>query len=307
MIPKLLINMASGYVSIQFKCKGPNHSVVTACATGAHAIGDAYHMIQRGDAKVMIAGGAESCLDAVCFAGFSKAKALCSHYNDKPQEASRPFDKDRDGFVMGEGCGVLILEDLEHAQQRGVGNIYAELKGYGYSAADAYHITSPSPDGRGAFRVMQKAIQLAGLQPNQIQYINAHATSTPTGDPIEYHAIKRLFGKEHCINSLRVSSTKGHIGHLLGAAGSVEAIATILSIKNVCFSILFCISLIYKNQNIIPATLNLEHLDDFMEVEEEQRMIVRNKPVQHEIENALSNSFGFGGTNAALLFSKFVL
>lgn len=233
MIPKLLVNMAAGHVSIQYGLRGPNYAAVTACASASSAIGDAYRTIVHGDAKVMVAGGTESSLEPVCFAGFSRANALCTKYNDDPESASRPFDRDRAGFVMGEGAGVMVLEEYEHAMARNA-RIYAEVSGYG-CVGEAFHITSPSPDGAGAYRCMELALRQRGLSTSDVQYVNAHATSTPTGDKLEYLAIERLFNGNQ---SLKVSSIKGAIGHLLGAAGSVEGIATVLSLRDVCLCLL---------------------------------------------------------------------
>lgn len=289
-IPKMLINMPAGYVSIQHQLKGPNVCVSTACATGAQAIADAYRYIQFGDAKVMVAGGTEASLNAVCFAGFSRLRALSLSDNES---ASSPFDANRTGFVMGEGSGVVVLEDYEHAMNRGA-KIYCEMTGYGLSG-DAYHITSPSPDGDAATAVMKRAVAGDVMAPNdhsafkQVDYINAHATSTKVGDRIEMNAIMKLFGESN--PDLRVSSIKGSIGHLLGASGSVEAIATILSL--------------YNNQ--IPVTRNLTQLDEDVNENEQWRkvfMVGEQHGQPHNIRTAVSNSFGFGGTNASLCFTK---
>ncbi|XP_022771715.1 3-oxoacyl-[acyl-carrier-protein] synthase, mitochondrial isoform X2 [Durio zibethinus] len=262
--------------------KGPNHAAVTACATGAHSIGDAMRMVQFGDADVMVAGGTESSIDALSIAGFCRARALTTKYNSSPVEASRPFDCGRDGFVIGEGSGVLILEELEHAKSRGA-KIYAEVRGYGMSG-DAYHITQPHTDGRGAILAMTRALKQSGLHSNQVDYVNAHATSTPLGDAIEANAIKSIFVDHATSGGLAFSSTKGAVGHLLGAAGAVEAIFTVLAIHN----------------GIAPLTLNVTKPDPifndaFMPLTASKEMPVRA---------ALSNSFGFGGTNASLLFAS---
>ena len=278
-IPASLINLASGHISIQYKFKGPNHSVVTACSTGAHAIGDAAKLISMGDADIMVAGGTESAVTRLGIAGFNACRALSTSFNDNPQKASRPWDKNRDGFVMGEGAGVLILEELEHAKNRGA-KIYAELAGYGLSG-DAYHITAPAENGDGGFRAMTMALTKAGISPEQVDYINAHGTSTPPGDIIELNAVKRLFKNN---NSFSMSSTKSAIGHLLGAAGSVEAIFSILAMNN----------------NIVPPTLNLDDPSEEYGID-----LVPHKAKERKVEIALSNSFGFGGTNASLLFKKY--
>ncbi|MCX7914205.1 MAG: beta-ketoacyl-ACP synthase II [Thermodesulfovibrionales bacterium] len=278
-IPMLIINLASGNVSIRFGAKGPNSSVVTACATGNHSIGDAYEIIKRGDADVMFAGGSEACITHLGIAGFSAMRAL-SVKNDEPERASRPFDAERDGFVMGEGAGVLILESLESALKRDA-RIYAEIIGYGMSS-DAYHITAPSPKGEGAARCMKMALKKAGIEPEKIDYINAHGTSTKYGDELETDAIKTIFG-EHAYK-LCVSSTKSMIGHLLGAAGGVEAVYTVLSIYN----------------DIALPTINLDNPDPECDLD-----YVPNKARPMEIEYAMSNSFGFGGTNACLVFKKY--
>ena len=277
-IPSSLINLLSGQISIKYGFKGPNHSVVTACATGAHSIGDASEMIKRGAANLMIAGGAEAAVCKLGVAGFCAARSLSTHFNDKPSIASRPWDKDRDGFVMGEGSGVVVLEEYEHAKSRNA-NIYAELSGYGMSG-DAHHITSPSEDGDGGYRAMQQSLDMANLNASDINYVNAHGTSTQIGDDIELRAIMKLLSNN---SSVKVSSTKSSIGHLLGAAGSVEAIFSILSIKN----------------NLVPATLNLENPSHEYNVD-----LVAKIPQDHKVNVALSNSFGFGGTNTALLFKS---
>jgi 3-oxoacyl-[acyl-carrier-protein] synthase II len=278
-IPGRLINLASGYVSIRFGLKGPNHSVVTACSTGAHAIGDASRLIALGDADVMIAGGAESCINRLAMAGFASARALSTNFNDTPEKASRPYDKDRDGFVMGEGAGIVVLEDYERAKARGA-KIYGEIIGYGLSG-DAYHITAPSPDGDGSFRCMQAAIKRAGISPSEIDYINAHGTSTPLGDEIELGSVTRMLGAS--ASKAAMSSTKSAIGHLLGAAGSVEAIFSLLAMRD----------------NIAPPTINLDNPSVETEIN-----LVPHKALKKEINVALSNSFGFGGTNATLVMRK---
>lgn len=278
-IPGRLINLASGHVSIRNSFKGPNHSVVTACSTGSHAIGDASRLIAFGDADVMIAGGTESPLCRLSIAGFAACRALSTGFNDKPTEASRPFDDDRDGFVMGEGAGIVVLEEYEHAMSRGA-RIYAELKGYGLSG-DAHHITSPSEDGDGGFRSMTAALRNSGMDLTEIGYVNAHGTSTPAGDEIEIAAVERLF-KNHC-KDLKMSSTKSSIGHLLGAAGSVEAIFSILSIV----------------KSELPATLNLKNVCTNTEID-----LLPKTSQKADVNSALSNSFGFGGTNASLIFSR---
>ena len=278
-IPGRLINLASGYVSIAHGLKGPNHAVVTACSTGAHAIGDAARLIALGDADLMVAGGAESPLDRLSMAGFAACRALSTAFNDEPARASRPYDRDRDGFVMGEGAGVVVLEEIEHARARGA-KIYAELIGYGLSG-DAYHITAPAEDGDGALRCMKAAIRRAGITPAEIDYINAHGTSTPVGDEIELHAVQRLVGND--ANRISMSSTKSSIGHLLGAAGAVEAIFSILAMRD----------------RIAPPTLNLDHPSVKAAVD-----LVPHRAREREIDVVLSNSFGFGGTNAALVFRR---
>ncbi len=277
-IPSSLVNLLSGQISIKYGFKGPNHSVVTACATGAHSIGDASEMIKRGAADVMIAGGSEAAVCKLGVAGFCAARSLSTSYNDTPHLASRPWDKDRDGFVMGEGSGILVLEELEFAKKRNA-NIYAELIGYGMSG-DAYHITSPSEDGDGGLRAMMAALKMAEISDEKVNYINAHGTSTKKGDEIELNAISKLFK-----NNIHVSSTKSSIGHLLGAAGSVEAIISILAINN----------------SILPATLNL---DNPIESSSSVSLIAK-EPIEKKINYALSNSFGFGGTNTALLFKSY--
>ena len=276
-IPGSLINLASGQISIKHGLKGPNHAVVTACSTGAHAIGDAGRMIMLDDADVMVAGGTESAVTRLGIAGFSACRALSTHFNDTPERASRPYDKDRDGFVMGEGAGVVVLEEYEHAKARGA-RIYAELVGYGLSG-DAYHITSPAEDGSGGYRSMQAALKRSGLEISDIGYINAHGTSTPLGDEIELKAVERLFGGQ--AEGLAMSSTKSAIGHLLGAAGAVEAIFSILAIRD----------------NIVPPTLNLDNPSVATAID-----LVPHKAHEKPVNAVLSNSFGFGGTNASLVF-----
>ena len=276
-IPGALINLCSGQVSIKYGFKGPNHAVVTACSTGAHAIGDAARLIALGDADVMLAGGAESPVCEISVAGFSACKALSTGYNDTPQKASRPYDRGRDGFVMGEGSGVLVLEELEHARARGA-KIYAEWLGYGLSG-DAYHITAPSPDGDGGYRSMKAALKSAGLEAGALDYVNAHGTSTPVGDEIELRAVERLLDGANA--KLTMSSTKSSTGHLLGAAGAIEAIFSILAIRD----------------QIAPPTLNLE--DPSVETSVDLAPLTA---VEREIKVALSNSFGFGGTNASIIF-----
>jgi 3-oxoacyl-[acyl-carrier-protein] synthase II len=279
-IPGSLINLAGGIIGIHHGCKGPNHAVVTACATGSHAIGDAGRLIAFDDADVMIAGGAESSICRVGIAGFIACKALSTHFNDTPEKASRPYDRDRDGFVMGEGAGIVVLEELEHAKARGA-RIYAELVGYGLSG-DAFHVTAPAPDGDGAYRCMQAALKRAGLSAHDIDYVNAHGTSTPLGDEIELKAIERLMGNR--ANELTMSSTKSSIGHLLGAAGAVEAIFSILALRD----------------NVAPPTINLDHPSVETPID-----LVPHRPRKKEINTVLSNSFGFGGTNASVIFRRF--
>jgi 3-oxoacyl-[acyl-carrier-protein] synthase II len=280
-IPGRIINLAAGYVSIEFGLKGPNSAVVTACSTGAHAIGDAGRMIALGDADVMVAGGTESPVNRMALAGFSALRALSTHFNDDPTRASRPYDKDRDGFVMGEGAGVVVLEELEHAKARGA-KIYAELTGYGLSG-DAYHITAPAPDGNGAYRCMNMAIKRAGISAGDIDYINAHGTSTPLGDEIELGAVQRMVG--NAAGRISMSSTKSCIGHLLGAAGAVEAIFSILAIRD----------------GVAPPTINLDNPSVETPID-----LVPHQARKREISTTLSNSFGFGGTNASLIFRRYV-
>ena len=276
---RALINLASGHVQIRYGFKGPNHAVVTACSTGAHAIGDAGRLIQHGDADVMVAGGAEAAVCRLGMAGFAAARALSTGFNDTPERASRPWDQDRDGFVMGEGAGIVVLEEMEHAKKRGA-NIYAELVGYGLSG-DAHHITAPAEDGNGGYRSMRAAMRDAELNPDEIDYINAHGTSTPLGDAIELGAVKRLFG--NAVDRLCMSSTKSSVGHLLGAAGSVEAIFSILAITN----------------GVVPPTLNLDNPSPGCDLD-----LVAHRAKEVPVRHALSNSFGFGGTNASLVFAQ---
>lgn len=276
-IPGRIINLASGYVSIEFGLKGPNSAVVTACSTGSHAIGDAGRMIALGDADVMVAGGAESPIDKLSLAGFAACRALSTGYNEEPTRASRPYDKGRDGFVMGEGAGAVVLEEYEHAKKRGA-KIYAELIGYGMSG-DAYHITAPAPDGSGAYRCMMAAIKRAGIAAGDLDYINAHGTSTPLGDELELGAVQRVVG--NAAGKISMSSTKSEVGHLLGAAGAVEAIFSILAIRD----------------QIVPPTINLDSPSVETPID-----LVPHQARKRDVEVALSNSFGFGGTNASLIF-----
>jgi 3-oxoacyl-[acyl-carrier-protein] synthase II len=278
-IPGRIINLASGYVSIEFGLKGPNSAVVTACSTGAHAIGDAARLVALGDAEVMVAGGTESPVNRMALAGFAALRALSTGFNNDPTRASRPYDKARDGFVMGEGAGVVVLEALEHAKARGA-KIYGELIGYGLSG-DAYHITAPAPDGDGAYRCMSMAMKRAGVTPDDIDYINAHGTSTPLGDEIELGAVERLVG--NAAGRISMSSTKSCIGHLLGAAGAVEAIFSILAIRD----------------SVAPPTINLDNPSVDSPID-----LVPLQARKREIGTALSNSFGFGGTNASLIFRR---
>ncbi len=288
-IPRVLVNLAAGNISLKYKLKGPNHSCITACATGAHSIGDATRFIMFGDADLMVAGGTESTMNPLAVAGFSRIKALASNFNENPKEASRPFDIDRSGFVMGEGAGVLVLEELEHAKKRGA-DIYCEVRGYGLSG-DAYHITAPSENGNGAFRAMKSSLLQSGLTTENLDYINCHATSTPLGDTVECNAIRTLLNDDdvgnNCQNIPFISSTKGATGHLLGAAGAVEAIFSILAIHT----------------NVMPPTVNINNPDAecFKDLN-----IIRNDAVKNnEVNVALSNSFGFGGTNCSLCFAKY--
>ena len=280
-VPGRIINLASGYVSIEFGLKGPNHAVVTACSTGAHAIGDAARMIMLGDADVMVAGGTESPVNRIAMAGFAALRALSTGFNDHPKRASRPYDRDRDGFVMGEGAGCVVLEELEHAKARGA-RIYAEITGYGLSG-DAFHITAPAPDGDGAFRCMSMALKRAGISAGDVDYINAHGTSTPLGDEIELGAVQKLVG--NAAGRISMSSTKSCIGHLLGAAGAVEAIFCILAIRD----------------GVVPPTINLDNPSVETPID-----LVPHVARKRDIDTALSNSFGFGGTNASLIFRRYV-
>ncbi len=274
-----LINLTSGYVSIAHKLKGPNHSIVTACSTGAHAIGDAGRLIALGDANVMVAGGAESAINRLGLAGFSACRALSTGFNDRPQQASRPYDRERDGFVMGEGAGCLVLEERDHAKARGA-HIYAELVGYGLSG-DAHHVTAPAEDGDGGFRAMSAALKRANLTPADVDYINAHGTSTPLGDEIELRAVERLMG--NAAGALTMSSTKSSTGHLLGAAGAIEGIFSILAMRD----------------QIAPPTLNLDNPSVETAID-----LAPHKAKQRKIDVVLSNSFGFGGTNASIIFKR---
>ena len=278
-IPASLINLASGHVSIKYGFKGPNHSVVTACATGVHAVGDAARLIIYGDAEVMVAGGAEGAVNPLGIAGFCASRALSTGFNDRPEQASRPWDRDRDGFVMGEGAGVLVLEEMQHAKARGA-KIYAEVSGYGMSG-DAHHITAPADGHEGAFRAMKAALKNGGVAPGDIQYVNAHGTSTPLGDDLELEAAERLFG-DHA-GSVAMSSTKSATGHLLGAAGAIEAVFSIMAIRD----------------GVAPPTLNLDNPSRASAIDR-----VANHAQERRIEVALSNSFGFGGTNASILFRR---
>jgi 3-oxoacyl-[acyl-carrier-protein] synthase II len=278
-IPGRIINLASGYVSIAHSLKGPNLSVVSACSTGAHAIGDAGRLIALGDADVMVAGGTESPVCRISLAGFAACRALSTGFNDEPARASRPYDRDRDGFVMGEGAGVVVLEEYEHAKQRGA-HMYAELIGYGLSG-DAFHITAPAEDGDGALRCMKAAVHRADITAGEIDYINAHGTSTPVGDEIELKAVERLVG--NAAAKISMSSTKSSIGHLLGAAGTVEAIFCLLALRD----------------QIVPATLNLDNPSVTTALD-----LVPQRPRAREVNVVLSNSFGFGGTNASLVFRR---
>jgi 3-oxoacyl-[acyl-carrier-protein] synthase II len=277
-IPSALINLASGQVSIRYGFKGPNHSVVTACATGAHAIGDASRFIRYGDADVMVAGGTEGSICRIGMAGFAACRALSTGFNDTPEKASRPYDKDRDGFVMGEGAGIVVLEEYEHAKSRGA-KIYAEIKGYGLSG-DAYHVTAPEETGDGGYRAMKAALADSGMSPADIDYVNAHGTSTPLGDEIELRAVERAFGD--AVRGLSMSSTKSAIGHLLGAAGAVEAVFCVLTIRD----------------GIIPPTLNLDAPSVETPID-----LTPHVAKKRSVRAAMSNSFGFGGTNAAMILA----
>ncbi|WP_376096222.1 beta-ketoacyl-ACP synthase II [Roseomonas sp. CCTCC AB2023176] len=278
-IPSALINLASGHVSIKYGFKGPNHAVVTACATGVHAIGDAARLIALGDADVMVAGGTEAAVSDIGMAGFAASRALSTAFNDTPPKASRPWDKDRDGFVMGEGAGIVVLEEYEHAKARGA-KIYGEVIGYGMSG-DAYHITAPAEGHEGAFRAMRAAFKSAGITPADVQYINAHGTSTPLGDDLELEAVERLFGED--AKGVAMSSTKSAIGHLLGAAGAVEAIFCLLAMRD----------------DVAPPTLNLDEPSKESPIDR-----VANHAQPRKIDTTLSNSFGFGGTNASIIFRE---
>ncbi len=279
-IPASIVNLAAGHVSIRYGARGPNEATATACTTSAHSIGDAFRIIQRGDADAMIAGGAEGAITPMGVGGFAAMKALSTR-NDDPTHASRPFDKDRDGFVVGEGAGILILEELEFAKRRGA-NILAEIIGYGMSA-DAFHMTGMAPEGEGCFRSMKHALKVAGISPDQIDYVNAHATSTPLGDALESKALENVFGERALNHTLLVSSTKSMTGHLLGGAGGLEAVITILAMQH----------------QIAPPTMNLENVDPQCRLN-----YVANKPQPCKIDYALSNSFGFGGTNGSLVFKR---
>ncbi|HEX2552935.1 MAG TPA: beta-ketoacyl-ACP synthase II [Microvirga sp.] len=278
-IPGRIINLAAGYVSIEHGLKGPNHAVVTACSTGTHAIGDAARIIALGDADVMVAGGAESPINRISIAGFAACRALSTGFNDDPARASRPYDKDRDGFVMGEGAGCVVLEEYEHAKARGA-KIYGEVIGYGMSG-DAYHITSPTEDGDGAYRCMTAAIKRAGISPSDIDYVNAHGTSTPLGDEIELRAVERIMG--NATAKLAMSSTKSAIGHLLGAAGAVEAIFSLLAMRD----------------GMVPPTINLDNPSVETAID-----LIPHKAKSKSVDTVLSNSFGFGGTNASVIFRR---
>lgn len=280
-IPRCLINLVSGNASIRHGLMGPNHSVVTACASGTHAIGDAARLIGLDDADVMVAGGAEATICRLGVAGFNQARALSTHFNDTPERASRPYDKDRDGFVMGEGAGMMILEEYEHAKARGA-KIYGEVVGYGLSG-DAYHVTAPSPDGSGGYRAMQAALKRSGLTPDDIGYVNAHGTSTPLGDEIEFNAVKRMFGD--AASTMAMSSTKSAIGHLLGAAGAVEAVFSTLAMV----------------KGELPPTLNLDNPSEGIEG---INLVAHEAQQKSGINAVLSNSFGFGGTNASVIISR---
>ncbi|PYH68800.1 putative beta-ketoacyl synthase (Cem1) [Aspergillus vadensis CBS 113365] len=283
-VPKLLINLGAGHISMKYGFMGPNHSATTACTTGAHSIGDAARFIAFGDADVMLAGGAESCIHPLAVGGFARARSLATSFNESPEKASRPFDSDREGFVVGEGAAMLVLEELEHAKARGA-RIYAELRGYGCSG-DAHHMTAPKENGEGAFLAMRKALKNAGLPPSAVDYVNAHATSTVVGDAAENAAIKSLLlgprGKQRA-TEVNISSTKGAVGHLLGGAGAIEALFSILAV----------------NENVMPPTINLERLADGFDCN-----YAPKQAQERTIDVALTNSFGFGGTNSSLCFSK---
>ena len=281
-IPASIINLAAGHVSIRFGAKGPNEATATACTSSAHSVGDAFRIIQRGDADAMIAGGTEAAITPLSVGGFAAMKALSTR-NDDPTHASRPFDVNRDGFVVGEGAGVLILEELESAKARGA-NILAEILGYGMSA-DAFHMTGMAPEGEGCYRAMKHALKVAGISPDEVDYVNAHATSTPLGDALESKAIENVFGERALNHKLLVSSTKSMTGHLLGGAGGLEAGITILAMQH----------------GVIPPTINLEEVDPACRLN-----YVPNQPQEHQVNCALSNSFGFGGTNGSLLFRKYI-
>ncbi len=284
-MPKILTNMAAGHIAMRYGFQGPNHAATTACTTGAHSLGDASRFIALGDADVMIAGGSESCIHPLTFAGFGRARSLATAYNDRPESSCRPFDAGRNGFVVAEGAAVCVLEELEHAKARGA-RIYAEIKGYGCSG-DAHHMTAPREDGQGAFLAMRRALRNAGVRPAQVGYINAHATSTEVGDVAETTAIRRIMTGEEGVSSegqVTVSSTKGAVGHLLGAAGAIEAMFTILAI----------------HEGIVPATLNLESPNVGADFD-----FVPQKAKEKSIGVAVSNSFGFGGTNSSLVFEKY--
>jgi 3-oxoacyl-[acyl-carrier-protein] synthase II len=278
-IPSSLINLVSGHISIKYGFQGPNHAVVTACSTGAHAIGDAARIIELGDADVMVAGGTEAAICELAVAGFAAARALSTNFNDTPELASRPWDRDRDGFVMGEGAGVVVLEEYEHAKKRGA-KIYGEIVGYGLSG-DGYHITSPHPEGKGGYRAMQMALTKSGLSTDDIGYVNAHGTSTPMGDEIEMRSVQRLF--ENSLTSVSMSSTKSSVGHLLGAAGSLEAILSIKAMQ----------------EGILPPTLNLHNPPEDCKID-----LIPHKAKEKKVRAVMSNSFGFGGTNATLIFKQ---
>ena len=277
-IPSSLINLISGHISIRYNLKGPNSSPVTACATGTHAIGDSFTLIKNGKADLMVCGGAEAAICPLGIAGFSAARALCNTFNHQPTKGSRPWDKDRSGFVMGEGAGVLVLEELEHAQNRNA-KIYGEIKGYGMSG-DAFHITKPAEDGNGGYRAMEMALKESGLDTDQIQYVNAHGTSTPVGDIIELRAVERLFGAN---KNLFMSSNKSAIGHLLGAAGAVEAVFSFKSLQT----------------KILPPTLNLDNPEISTNIN-----LIPHEAISEPVDNIITNSFGFGGTNASLIFGN---